>query len=79
MVRFLDMEKQSDVGVAIEGLEEQVTALHIEEGFRWDHGYHLGPRCPRCRPYIGEARMDRGRRRQDNLREWNKRKETHHG
>ena len=34
---------------AIGELEEKgMSALELDEGFCWDHGYHLGPRCPRC-------------------------------
>lgn len=55
MVRFLDMDEKPDAGIAIEELERQVMALDIEEGFCWDHGYHLGPRCPRCRAHNGDA------------------------
>lgn len=28
--------------------ERGMSALELEEGFCWDHGYHLGRRCPRC-------------------------------
>lgn len=31
-----------------------MSILEIEEGFCWDHGFHLGARCLRCRPEIGE-------------------------
>ncbi len=33
-------------------------AIQIEERFCWDHGYHLGVRCPRCRHEI-EKRLSR--------------------
>jgi hypothetical protein len=26
-----------------------MLVVEIEEGFCWDHGYYVGPRCPRCR------------------------------
>ncbi len=28
--------------------ERGMSAVELDEGFCWDHGYHLGPRCPRC-------------------------------
>jgi hypothetical protein len=28
---------------------KQTSTLEIEGSFCWDHGYHLGPCCPRCR------------------------------
>jgi hypothetical protein len=30
------------------------SAIEVEEGFCFDHGYHLGPRCPRCYIEIDE-------------------------
>jgi hypothetical protein len=47
---------------------EDVTHLHgttleivtMEEGFCWDHGYFLGPHCPRCRRETnGSPSLDR--------------------
>lgn len=75
MVRFLNVEDPPDVGAAIEEFEGHVMVLDFEEGFCWDHGHHLGPRCPRCR----EARIGRRPRDGGKPAERMTRKETHNG
>jgi hypothetical protein len=32
----------------------QTSTAEIEDRFCWDHGYHIGPCCPRCRREIEE-------------------------
>jgi hypothetical protein len=69
MVRFLNVEERPDVGIAIDEFEGRLMVLDFQEGFCWDHGHHLGPRCPRCRPHNGEARMSRRPRSAQKLAE----------
>ncbi len=79
MLDFLDVEQFPAVRVAGDEFERQATTLEIEEGFCWDHGYYLGPRCPRCRPQNGEARMSGGDPVGEILAGPSTREETHNG
>lgn len=56
MRQFLDLDLKDDAGggIALDEIDGGLsTALEIEDGFCWDHGYHLGPQCPRCRLHNG--------------------------